>query len=197
MRSRVGARLGSLCVVAAGFVFLALVLVSSANAKSPEYAGVEKCKRCHSRANLGGEEYPIWEKSKHAKVMELLKPGVAVEAKKAAKVDPQKDYTKDEKCLKCHTTGWGKPAEAKADLLNVQCEACHGPGSEYRKTTIMSKKKWQEDAKGMRAKAVEAGMIMPPTEEQCKQCHNSDSPFYKEFKFAERKAQIKHWKEKQ
>jgi hypothetical protein len=31
------------------------------------------------------------------------------ERKKAAGLDPAKDYTKDQECLPCHTVGYGKP----------------------------------------------------------------------------------------
>ena len=38
-------------------------------------------------------------------------------------------------CLKCHATAYGEKIEGAGlkYLPNVQCEACHGAGSEYKK----------------------------------------------------------------
>ena len=80
------------------------------------YTGSKKCASCHF------EQYMAWRKTGHAKCFDLL----------TAK------YEKDEKCLKCHTTGYGeatgfKDTESTASLAGVTCEACHGPGSEHEK----------------------------------------------------------------
>jgi len=60
-----------------------------------------------------------WKKTKHSKAFEVL----------TAK------YQSDEKCLKCHTTGYDKATGYKtaADeaLAGVTCENCHGPGSKH------------------------------------------------------------------
>jgi hypothetical protein len=66
-----------------------------------------------------------------AKSFDLLKPGVAAEAKTAHNLEPNKDYTADAECLSCHTTGYGQPGgfvsvAETPKLVGVQCEVCHG-----------------------------------------------------------------------
>jgi hypothetical protein len=68
----------------------------------------------------------------------------------------------------------------------VQCESCHGPGSEYRKKTVMADQK----------KAVAAGLVLPEKDEKvCTKCHNKDSPTWdaaKGFDFEAAKKKIAH-----
>jgi len=142
------------------------------------YIGAKSCKKCHF------PWFKSWKKTPMAKAFDILKPGGSAEAKAKYKLDPKKDYTKDATCLACHTTGYGKPGgypalvegkawtedETKRAALmeGVQCEACHGPGSEtgkYKKDTPEYKK----------ADLLKMGMI-DPTEENCKTCHNEKSP---------------------
>lgn len=140
--------------------------------KKPTYVGSDKCKICHK-----GEKHAMvfekWMETKHAKAL--------------ASLDATKAQDKDPKCLKCHTTGYGKGGYGEKgmealDLAAVGCEACHGPGSEYKAMTVMKDK----------AKAVAAGLIIPD-EAVCKSCHNAESPTMKgEFKFADSFAKIKH-----
>ncbi len=106
-----------------------------------EYVGSSKCKKCHMA------QYKSWSKDTHmAKAFGSLKPGEKSEAKGKAGLDPSKDYTKDETCLKCHVTGYGEkggyaipdPGDDKAikrakKMAGVGCECCHGPGGEYIK----------------------------------------------------------------
>lgn len=187
---RVIAKLAIILVLAVGLI----IYFSSGRAHSAEaqFAGAVKCKMCHSSEKLGGTEYPQWEKSAHAKASESLKPGAKADSKQEAKLDPNKDYSADNQCIGCHTTGFGKLAAAGAKLENVQCEACHGPGSEYSKATIMSLAKYKANRDAAHKASLDAGLIVP-TEATCKSCHNDKSPTFKGFDFASSKEKIKHW----
>jgi hypothetical protein len=113
----------------------AIVLLSfSAQAQDHEYAGADKCKMCHK------VEYASWETTTHAKATE------------AAKASTERKFSAD--CLKCHATN------ASEDFAGVQCEACHGPGNDYKKMSIM------KDL----ATAQANGLIIP-TQATCDGCH--------------------------
>jgi hypothetical protein len=111
------------------YLFLALAVVVFAvsapvfavQSDKAEYAGADKCKMCHLK------EYQSWEKMKHSKAFNTIAN------------EPDK-----EKCYSCHTTGYGKATgfndpEKTGNLKNVQCEACHGPGSEHLATKMTDK----------------------------------------------------------
>jgi hypothetical protein len=148
-------------------------------AAKPEYGGPGSCKACHFK------QHKSWEKSALAKAFEALKPGQEVEKKKAAKLDPEKDYSTDATCLKCHTTGYGRetgyPALAEGESMTEQqkeraaltegvtCEACHGPGSLYGPF-----KKKNKDYK--RAEIVALGALAPVGAGQCQDCHVKECP---------------------
>jgi formate-dependent nitrite reductase cytochrome c552 subunit len=167
-----GAALTSVKLLAAG---------PAAEGEEHAYVGSKKCKMCHR------DEYKSWEEGKKAKTFDILMPGQAAEAKTKAGLDPEKDYTKDESCLKCHTTGYGKkggyqipdPADEKAvkeakALQGVGCECCHGPGSAYldfHKELMKSKRTYKDE------EMYAAGMAKI-TKEHCVDCHNEKSPTY-------------------
>ena len=77
------------------------MLPAGGEASGYAYVGSKKCKMCHK------VQYESWEKTKKFTTFETLKPGNAVEVKEKHGLDPNKDYTKDESCRKCHTTGYG------------------------------------------------------------------------------------------
>ncbi|MGB2986007.1 MAG: cytochrome c family protein [Phycisphaerae bacterium] len=160
-----------------------------------EYVGNKKCKKCHMK------EYKSWQTTKKAMTFEPLKPGNASEAKLKAKLDPAKDYTKDESCLACHATGHGQPggyfipdpadeaAVKKAKKLEgVGCEGCHGPGSEYIKLheEINKSKRTYKDEEMYKAglRKIEASA--------CTGCHNEKSPTYVPFDFEKQKHEGLH-----
>lgn len=135
------------------------------------YVGAEKCKQCHEK------QFADWQETRMARSFEVLKPGVAMEAKRIAKLDPNADFTHDAACLPCHTTGYGlvggfSTIEQTPQMAGVTCEACHGPGGGYV-DTVMARDKPTFLTKD----AVERGLKYPPTESVCRVCHNESSPF--------------------
>ena len=144
-----------------GFLFLAISMVigaaDTADAKKkkkkipkkPSYVGAVKCNgSCHD------PYYQAWVNSPHGKTFDILKPGERGDAKKKASLDPEKDYTTDPNCLRCHTTGYkqiggfkpvgtkskkGKDLSTKIDpeepsKEQVGCEMCHSAagGAQFR-----------------------------------------------------------------
>ena len=137
-----------------------------------EYLGVDYCKTCHM------PHYESWHETKMSKAFELLKPGIRRDAKVAANVNPDLDYSKDPKCLVCHTTGYGEPGgfvnlSTTPEMVGVQCEMCHGPGSRYSK--MMYKKK----GTFKREDFIKEGLTLPTEQNNIctNKCHNDKSPF--------------------
>ena len=157
------------------------------------YVGSNQCKTCHQK------QYKSWKKGKKFNALATLLPGNAIEIKQKYDLDPQTDYSRDERCLKCHTTGFGheggyaipnaadeKAARKMRKLANVGCESCHGPGSQYiglHQEIMTQKRKYKSEeiyTKGLRR----------IDEQVCLICHNDKSPTYdptKPFDFAKMK----------
>lgn len=81
------------------------------------YVGVEACtSTCHVAPRA------VWNKTRHAKAYETL----AVQ---------NKQFNLD--CASCHVTGYDEPGGSTLahveKLESVQCEVCHGPGSQHAK----------------------------------------------------------------
>lgn len=167
---------------------LALFFVALAvQAQEFNYIGVKKCTMCH-KSEKQGSQLPIWEASKHAEAYKTLQTEEA--DKIAAEMGFETPAVETEACLKCHATGYDLPEarlEKGFDIAHgVQCETCHGPGSEYKSMKVMKD----------REASVEAGLVVwadeAAIEAQCVTCHNEESPTYKEFNFAESYEKIKH-----
>jgi hypothetical protein len=120
------------------FAVTAVVLISfAAQAADHEYVGAEKCKMCHK------VQYSSWENTVHAK------------ATADAKASTDREFSAD--CLTCHATN------ASEELAGVQCEACHGPGGDYKKMSVMKD-----------LEAAKANGLIIPTQETCDGCHTGD-----------------------
>ena len=121
------------------------------------YVRSEACKDCHEEA------FRIWEETKHAHAFQIL-------------VERHQDYNPE--CVVCHTTGFRRPtgfvnAKSTPDLMNVQCEACHGPGKEH-------------------PEKVGEG-YGPVGRQSCLICHTPDnSPDFDPVAY---RVKIRHWKE--
>jgi len=163
-------------------VFSMFVIGISQDAKF-KYVGVKKCKMCH-KSKKSGNQFGLWSERKHSKAYATLATAQSKEVAKKAGVagDPQKA----KECLVCHVTGYGEPAEATLTLEEgVSCEACHGPGSEYKSMKVM------KDIYAGKVKGADYGLL-EQTNELCVKCHNPKSPTYKEFKFEEALKVIAH-----
>jgi hypothetical protein len=160
------------------------LLTADAGAGS-SYIGVSKCKMCH-KGEKKGNHFEIWSASDHAGAYNTL---ATDEAKAVAAKLSVDDPQKDDKCLKCHVTAFGVDASLLGTGFKVedgvQCEACHGPGSQYKSIKVM-----KALADGTQDAAA-VGLTIPD-EKTCVTCHNEESPTFKAFTFAEHYKKIEH-----
>lgn len=178
-RSWTVAVLVGVAAVAAATLIRPAPVSCEGDAAKPTYAGPDSCKKCHLK------QAKSWKTTPLAKAFDVLKPGEAADKKKAAGLDPAADYCKDAKCLKCHTTAYGKdggyPAvvegkafteeeTARAALTaGVTCEACHGPGSLYGPFKKTNEKFKLEEIQKL-------GATAPMKAEHCAECHAKECP---------------------
>lgn len=155
-----------------------LILAVPAISQEFSYVGAQKCQVCHKSENQG-RQYLIWEASKHSKSFAALTAPEAAEVAKAMGVDKPAD---DPRCLKCHSPLAAKAPDLKCE--GVSCEVCHGPGSEYKKLTVMKDK----------AESAKNGLVLYGSPDaiktHCMGCH--ENPHGKKFDFASFWEKIKH-----
>lgn len=160
-------------------------LAAHASAQDAKYTGYEDCSRCHKK-KLIGNQTRAWKSTRHAKAYATLKTEKALQIAQERGIEGPP--SESEKCLGCHATAQGlepemfenRPLSVKD---GVQCESCHGPGSEYKANEIMS----DHD------KSVAAGMWEPGKNEKiCTACHNEDSPNFEGFDYEKSKEKIAH-----
>lgn len=83
--------------------------------KSGSYVGATQCEPCHSDISAG------YQTTRHAKAIDSLK-------KSGQENLPA--------CVKCHVTGFEQDGgfidyDLTPEMAGIQCEACHGPGSNH------------------------------------------------------------------
>ena len=166
------------------FVFAAFSIHTDNLADGHKFVGVSKCGMCH-KGDSKGKQLEIWQDSKHSKAFANL------QTPDADKIAKDKGYTtpaaETPQCIKCHVLGKDiDPAEldeAFDKTQGVQCETCHGPGSDYKSVTIMKDKQ----------KSIDNGLVIHTEGATfCQTCHNADSPTFKSFDYDSFWAQIKH-----
>jgi hypothetical protein len=152
-------------VAVALFAFL-----SGGAVADPKFEGRKKCSSCHK------SQAKSWKKTAHAKAMNSLKPNKKTKAKKRAKLDPTKDYTKDKDCVGCHVDGFGEKGGYVVESPSkwkkgVGCESCHGPGSRYRGIHRKAGAKFEKKKKTTPRKVLaDAGEDFDFVE-RCSACH--------------------------
>ncbi len=129
--------------------------------KKPIYVGARVCAGCHTSGGIGNQ-YSKWLHSKHSLAYAVLAEPESPEITKLSglRTSPQESAI----CLGCHATAWHAEDWEKDETFHiedgVQCERCHGPGSEYASMEVMKN----------REAAMMAGLQMPDRE-SCIDCH--------------------------
>lgn len=161
-----------------------LIVPTSTYAQPYGYEGTQVCGMCH-KTEKQGQQLKIWQESSHAKAFKTL------QTPEADKIATEKGFktkaAETKECLKCHASGYDvdkKLLGAKFKMEDgVQCETCHGPGSAYKAMAVMKS----------REESIKKGMtFFEDKTKYCTNCHNSESPTFKGFKFEEMSKKIQH-----
>ena len=124
---------------------------------------MDMCARCHS------DIYDNYILTRHYRAFSALS---------------SEENRKNHECLMCHTTGFGEfggydPERERSrgvNLRGVQCEACHGPGSEHNKwATIDSLRRPKTD--NYRLVVQTSNITSQQLVNQCAYCHARRTSF--------------------
>lgn len=169
------------------FALIALFIIpftSIFSQNAHTYVGAETCGMCH-KTEKQGSQLSIWKNSAHSKAYETLK------TEKANQIAKEKGFktaaVETPECLKCHATGYNLDASMLGKKFKVedgvQCETCHGAGSDYKDMKVMKDKEL----------AIKNGLVMhDKIESFCIECHNAESPTFIDMNIQEAWQKIKH-----
>jgi hypothetical protein len=159
-------------------ILTSFILILTLFSQEFTYVGAGKCKICH-KTEKQGRQYPIWEESKHSQSFQALNTDKALEISQSAGIE---NPAESPECLKCHGSLYEKAPDFKEEA--VTCEICHGPGSAYKKLSIMKN----------REEAVQNGLIvyesLDAVKNHCLTCH--EMAHNQPFDFAQAWDKIKH-----
>jgi len=142
-------------------IFISIIFITGLYSQEFTYVGAGKCKMCH-KSEKQGQQFPLWEAMKHSKSFAALTSDKAIEVAQEAGVD---NPAESPNCLKCHAPLAEKAPELKEE--GVGCEVCHGPGSAYKKMSIM-----KDHAESVKNGMTEYGSP-EAIKKQCLTCHEN------------------------
>lgn len=110
----------NLTTLAAAFIFAICSQTGGLADQMGDYVGYTACVACHEKVVEG------WKTTPHAHAFEILKR-------------QGKEKQALPGCIKCHVVAYEKDGgfvdmELTPELVDVQCEACHGPGRQHVET---------------------------------------------------------------
>ncbi|UCE41567.1 MAG: cytochrome C554 [Candidatus Aminicenantes bacterium] len=148
-------------IVIISFVAIACFFITNLFSQEFTYVGAAKCKMCH-KSEKQGQQFPLWEARKHSKSFSALASDKAKEIAQGAGID---NPAESPKCFKCHAPLAEKAPELKEE--GVGCEVCHGPGSAYKKMSVM-----KDHAESVKNGMTEYGSP-EAIKKQCLSCHEN------------------------
>jgi YVTN family beta-propeller protein len=148
-------------ILAALCCLVMAVSLAAQEARQPVYVGASVCAKCHQGEGFGYQQCKMLMHA-HAKAYASLAMPESQEIARLSGIpqEPQESPV----CLGCHATG-SEAEEWEMDATfhmedGVQCEKCHGPGSEYMEESVM-----------MDRRAARAAGLMMPNKNDCMNCH--------------------------
>lgn len=179
------------CLVLSGIILILFVTADINFSRSKyKYVGVNTCVGACHKSEEQGNQLSVWQNSAHSKAYLTLLTLFADSIASAKGYGTPASETPQ--CLKCHVLGKEIDESELSGSFDkaqgVQCESCHGPGSEYKKLSVMKDKE----------RAMSNGLIIHTEKEKfCIQCHNQESPTYFEFDYEPMWEIIAHYKPKE
>ncbi|MFO1499032.1 MAG: multiheme c-type cytochrome [Verrucomicrobiota bacterium] len=150
--------LGAMLVLAGSILAAA---AGPGGGKEPIFLGAQACGECHEGPKMG-HQFSKWRLTSHAKAYAAL---ALPESKEIARLSGiTEEPHRARLCLGCHATAaeaedWERDERFHLED-GLQCEACHGPGSEYASAEIM-RDRTQAKARGLKI----------PSKDACMLCH--------------------------
>lgn len=146
-----------------GALPLATLAASMAGGKEPVFIGAQGCGACHEGPEMG-YQFSKWRLGAHARAYAALALPESKEIVRLSGITEEAHQAK--MCLGCHATAAESEDWERAEGFRIedglQCEACHGAGSEYAPEEVMKD----------RPKAMMRGLKMPKKDD-CMLCHRA------------------------
>jgi YVTN family beta-propeller protein len=150
-------------VLGLGALPLTAGAASMGGGKDPIFIGSQACGQCHDGPEMG-HQFSKWRLSAHANAYAALSRPESKEIVRLSGITEEPHKAK--MCLGCHATAAEEEDWQRAEGFHLedglQCEACHGPGSEYAPEDVMKD----------RMKAMMHGLKMPKKDD-CLMCHRA------------------------